>query len=421
VTFKRILVATDNRFWRRSIGSQQRIWSLYRHLRSQGHQTRALFLGELTAADRAILESTGLIYEIETVAAPQHSLGGRLVRAAKGVLPSGLKDAMKSAIHGTARLRTPSSAFVPRAGAPTLRELESPRYVAALSDACQRMRPEVLIVEYVRLSYLVRRSSPAILRGVLKLLDTHDVMHIRHQRFLNNRATSDLAISREEEARAIAPFDHVLAIQEEDARELRAMCPTLSVVIVGHPWTVKPAALASPKPTGSCVVLGYIGSAMAPNVAAARFLATTAIAELKPRCVPQIKLVIAGGVCGQLADTQLPADVELLGFVEHLEDFYSQIDVLLNPVEFGTGLKIKNVEALCAGKPLVTTPVGAEGLGQTGTAFLVAGSKEDFIEQVARLVNDSAARERLSRAAIDLANVALTEDAAYAELRRLIA
>ena len=51
-----------------------------------------------------------------------------------------------------------------------------------------------------------------------------------------------------------------------------------------------------------------------------------------------------------------------LGFVQELHTFYDAIDVALNPMVGGTGLKIKTVEPLCYGKPVLTTLPGAQGL-----------------------------------------------------------
>ena len=68
------------------------------------------------------------------------------------------------------------------------------------------------------------------------------------------------------------------------------------------------------------------------------------------------------------------------------ESFYRNIDVVVNPIEFGSGLKIKNVEAIAYGKPLITTPHGANGFVDTPHAsVLVADSPEHWRAAIDRL------------------------------------
>ena len=68
------------------------------------------------------------------------------------------------------------------------------------------------------------------------------------------------------------------------------------------------------------------------------------------------------------------------------ESFYLNIDVVVNPIEFGSGLKIKNVEAIAYGKPLITTPHGANGFIVTPhKSVLVADSPEQWRAAIDRL------------------------------------
>jgi hypothetical protein len=52
-----------------------------------------------------------------------------------------------------------------------------------------------------------------------------------------------------------------------------------------------------------------------------------------------------------------------LGFVQELQTFYGAIDIAINPMVGGTGLKIKTVEPLCW-RPVLATPAGIQGLGE---------------------------------------------------------
>ena len=113
------------------------------------------------------------------------------------------------------------------------------------------------------------------------------------------------------------------------------------------------------------------------------------------------------------------------GFDEEPPPFgevYVISDIIINPVTFGGGLKIKNVEALCNGLPLVTTSVGAEGLEQgVGTAFHVCDTSDAMTETLCRLIGDAALRTRMSAQAHRCAREHFTEERAYGALAHALA
>lgn len=74
---------------------------------------------------------------------------------------------------------------------------------------------------------------------------------------------------------------------------------------------------------------------------------------------PGVTVVLAG--LGSAALGLNGAGVELLGPIERAEDFYARVDCVVAPVLGGSGIKVKLGEALCAGRPVVTTAMGAAG------------------------------------------------------------
>jgi hypothetical protein len=74
--------------------------------------------------------------------------------------------------------------------------------------------------------------------------------------------------------------------------------------------------------------------------------------------------MVAGGICNTAKASTLErlrlGGVEVLGRMDDLRDFYARAGVVLNPVGPSTGIKIKSVEALVAGRDLVTTQWGAD-------------------------------------------------------------
>ena len=97
-----------------------------------------------------------------------------------------------------------------------------------------------------------------------------------------------------------------------------------------------------------------------------------------------------------------PDGAEAVGFVEDLAPEYAGAAVVLAPIRFGSGVKIKLVEGLAQGLPGVATPAGAEGLAKLPPGVLrIAATAEGFAAAVADALADPdpAAARAAARAA----------------------
>ena len=186
----------------------------------------------------------------------------------------------------------------------------------------------------------------------LKILDTHDLFGGRAQ------IASDAGLEPswyfttvEEESRGLDRADLVLAIQDREEAVLASRTVT-KVSTLGHLVDAVPAL---PRlPTGS-PLFGYFGSANPWNLASAKALDQALAANGS-----QARWAIAGSVCDRL-ETLASSPVRL-GRVDHASDFYDMIDCVLNPMTAGTGLKIKTIEALAYGRPVMGTEQAFVGL-----------------------------------------------------------
>lgn len=71
-----------------------------------------------------------------------------------------------------------------------------------------------------------------------------------------------------------------------------------------------------------------------------------------------------------------------------LKGFYNKAQVFVNPMLHGSGVKVKSVNALVNGVPLVSTGVGAEGIGLTGEMYFHADNAEAFKEQILNVLTN---------------------------------
>jgi glycosyltransferase involved in cell wall biosynthesis len=132
------------------------------------------------------------------------------------------------------------------------------------------------------------------------------------------------------------------------------------------------------------------------NFAAMSFFLEAVFPLIQLRC-PEAILRITGRTSG-VSLNQLPANesVVFTGYVEDVRPVIAQSRACVVPLLTGGGTRLKILEAMALGTPVVSTSRGAEGLEATpGEHFLVADEPEEFADAVVRLVNDDALHNRL--------------------------
>ncbi len=119
------------------------------------------------------------------------------------------------------------------------------------------------------------------------------------------------------------------------------------------------------------------------------------------RKVADARLMIAGAGSDTLPSYRADCPgVEYLGFVEDLDTLYAQSRVICTPIVQGSGTRLKLVEAAAYARPIISTPMGAEGLSfRDGVDALLRESDAEIIQACVRLLRDDALCIRLGNAA----------------------
>jgi glycosyltransferase involved in cell wall biosynthesis len=228
---------------------------------------------------------------------------------------------------------------------------------------------------------------------VRKLIDTNDRLTDRHRQFRDKEVAPEwFSTTASQERKGLQRADTIIAIQEQEARFFRSLSDR-PVVTVGHIAPINPVD----EPVEGAPTLLFLGSDNRINGDAIGYCVQKIWPKIRSR-IPNARLLVAGAVCRQAPYAD---GVEHLGVVENLADVYRRSYVVISPLRFGTGLKIKCIEAMSYGKPLVTTPAGAEGMESgRSTAFLVASGATQLADQCAQLLQDCPRRRQIAMTAI---------------------
>lgn len=125
----------------------------------------------------------------------------------------------------------------------------------------------------------------------------------------------------------------------------------------------------------------YVASSNPHNRLAAKWLIEQVLPLLKNTTV-----YIVGQICDNIPETN---NVVKLGMVEDINEIYRASKIALCPMFTGTGIKIKTVEALSYGIPVVTTRRGVDGLAnKSENGCLVANTAESFAKYITELLQD---------------------------------
>jgi succinoglycan biosynthesis protein ExoO len=223
----------------------------------------------------------------------------------------------------------------------------------------------------------------------------HDLFHRRAGSGAGAERDSVTALTREQEVAMLARAGTVIAIQQDEADFVAGALPQVRVILA--PGTRTPEA---PQTTpGSPYRLLFVGSRTAPNSDGLAWF----LGEVWPTiaaAAPATRLDVVGTVAADFAGERLPEGVRMHGLVPQLAPFYARAGIVIAPLRFGSGLKIKLVEALAWGKPMVVSPVTLQGVEEAcGSAVMLAESAAGFAAAVLSLQQDEGLRERLSQAA----------------------
>jgi glycosyltransferase involved in cell wall biosynthesis len=204
-------------------------------------------------------------------------------------------------------------------------------------------------------------------------------------------------MTRRWECACAASVDGQVAVSEDDCRFFReqlGMKNVLGAVPTGVDVNYFAPSPKTKKPR-SLVFLGAMD--WMPNVDAVLWFAKEILPAVRQR-FPDTGLTIVGrnpaALVRALAETHL--GVRVTGTVDDVRPYLAEAEVMIVPLRVGGGTRIKIYEGMATRVPVVSTTIGAEGLGvKHGEHILLADSNADFARCVCELFENAELRERI--------------------------
>jgi glycosyltransferase involved in cell wall biosynthesis len=269
----------------------------------------------------------------------------------------------------------------------------------ALDEELQHWRPDVVHLEQLHTAWLGPRAARQA-AVVLRQQNVESVLLNRYARL--HRGPFRWLLAREArrvrrvERRVCRSMDAVAAISKTDSRVLARWTDPEVVTVVPAPYPIGHDRAADSPIDGDPPLICLGSFDWAPN--------RDGVLWLLRRVWPSVRTALPGAVlhlAGPGSDSLGGTAGERTRYHGQIPDpraLYDPRAVALVPVRAGSGVRLRILEAWWFGVPVVTTPVGGEGLGNgPDDGIAVAASSEEYAAAVIHCATDSTFREKLLR------------------------
>jgi len=257
------------------------------------------------------------------------------------------------------------------------------------------------LMEYVPIIRAVKR--PPII-----VCDWHNVESELMRRYSEREASllrrvyagRTARLMSEFEKRAVREFDAHIVVSERDAERLRELNPDARIYVIEN--GVDTAFYTDPgvrdKSLARRVV--FVGSMdYHANVDGALSFARQVWPRLHERRAELILTIVGKDPAPEVRELAKIRGIEVTGTVDDVRPFYREAIAAVVPLNVGGGSRLKILEAMAAGVPVVSTTLGAEGLEvQDDENILIADTSEQLVEAILIVIEDEARRHHLSAA-----------------------
>ncbi|WP_457939470.1 glycosyltransferase [Mesorhizobium sp. 10J20-29] len=287
----------------------------------------------------------------------------------------------------------------------------SRRLLERLLDQVRDFRPDTVLVEGIPLFPLLRHIRPLVPKVIL---DMHNIESDLAAQIAAGRGRGLFGVLRRSEAESIGALeaaalkmvDRVWICSEDDRQRLLSLVDVnipVDIVPNGIPRSSAiPASLdALPGHGQGFPVMVFVGHlSYPPNVEASGRLASTILPRVR-QSFPTARLILAGRSPAASVEALAQPDlVDVIADPADLSDIFRRGHLSVIPLSCGGGTRIKILEAMAWGLPVVATPLAAEGHGLVeGIEIVAAQSDEEVAQAIIDLCSKPEVLERQRQAA----------------------
>jgi glycosyltransferase involved in cell wall biosynthesis len=242
--------------------------------------------------------------------------------------------------------------------------------------------PSVLTEHEVNFLAL-QRSLPFVKGPLKKLKDYYDSLQMMKR-----------------ELDVLNQMDRVICMNRHDANALVGYVPQEKLEILPHGVDTAyfaPMADVAPEPNA----IGYFGAFQHyPNVDAVHYFVHDIFPLVKERIPDAHFYVIGSNPPEEIRQLHGRTDITVTGFVPDIRPYMARCAVIVAPIRLGLGMRVKVVEAMAMGKPVVATELACEGIDVTdGVDAAMANTEESFAESVCYMLQDHACASAMGASA----------------------
>jgi glycosyltransferase involved in cell wall biosynthesis len=300
-------------------------------------------------------------------------------------------------------LKTASDFFNSRVPHYFLQTYNSPQMSEIIAGMVSKDRYDFVIAEYSMMGQFIHRNP--LLGPVRRVFSVHECYYMARLKDFNHHGSGIRKLKEAINLKGLKNYefemyreaDKVLTLTPQGKEELLDICPDLDISIVPHGVDVEKFSFSvSGKHEKSIIFVGnYLHY---PNVDAILYFSREIWPKLKAM-VPNVKLYIVGqGPTPEIQDLGEDNNIVVTGRVEEVAPYIEKSMVFICPVRLGGGFRGKILEAMSAGRPVVSTSLGAEGIpAMSGENIVIADDVEGFAQGINNLLNDESFFQKISQ------------------------
>ncbi|GAB2555928.1 glycosyltransferase [Rhodanobacter koreensis] len=215
--------------------------------------------------------------------------------------------------------------------------------------------------------------------------------------------------------------DVVIYPSEEEAAEVRSLAPGVKAMAVPLFCFDQAAGSVESDLSARQGLLFVAGFGHPPNVDAACWLVEQILPRIRER-FPEVSLRLVGSNPTAEVEALVCDGIQVTGYVDDatLLSLYQSSRVVVAPLRFGAGVKLKVLEAMAHGVPIVTTSVGAQGLPGLDEVIPVTDDPQRIADAVVALLVDDDHWSTVSKAARDYISSRFSVEAMTVALKRML-